>query len=149
MSKIFALIAHFEDWDSSWVVEIGYFTSKKEAEDVKQKWDTFFVNGYDMFYEPDNWNPKDDPYYDHPFYTPDDDEYGLPGTQKFDWIESKAYEDLLTKYESIKHLKEFVIQEFELNKDLFIESPFFNGKKDLVKLMKSHNRDWSINKIIK
>jgi hypothetical protein len=148
MNSIFTVVAHFEDWDSTWFVNIGHFTSKDEAQSVKSKWETFFIKAEDVFLESENWNPKNDPYYDHPFYTPDEVEFGLPGTQKFEWRDSKAYEDILTKFESIRHLKGITIEEFPVNKDFFMDSPFFNGKKDLLKLMKCHNREWSINKII-
>ena len=148
MNKIYNVIAHFEDWDSTWFITVGHFTSEEEAENVKNKWETFFIKSEDIFLEPENWNPKDDAYYEHPFYTQDDIEFGLPGTEKFEWRDSKAYEDLVTKYETIHYFKGIKIEQFDFDKDLFVDSPMFDGKRDLKNLMKAHNREWSINKII-
>jgi hypothetical protein len=149
MVKIWNVVAHFEDWDSTWFVNVGHFNSKEEAEDIKSKWETFFIKSEDIFLEPENWNPKEDAYYEHPFYTTDEQEYGLPGTQKFDWKDSKSYENLVDKFDLIHHFKEIKIEQFDFNTDLFMKSPIFKAKKELLNLIKSHNREWSINKIIK
>jgi len=51
MNSIFTVVAHFEDWDSTWFVNIGHFTSKDEAQSVKSKWETFFIKADDVFLE--------------------------------------------------------------------------------------------------
>jgi hypothetical protein len=149
MSSIFVVSVEFEDWDSHWDITIAQFLSKKLAEDCKNKWEKFFKESQNIFLEPDGWNPKLDEYYNHPYYISDDVEYGLPGTERFEWQDSKAYEDLVTRYDSIRHFKGIRIVKFTLDEDLFLESPFFDNKSELLKILKLHNRDWSINKIIK
>jgi hypothetical protein len=34
MIKIWNVVAHFEDWDSTWFVNVGHFNSEEEAENI-------------------------------------------------------------------------------------------------------------------
>ena len=95
MSSIFVVSVEFEDWDSQWLITIAHFLTKKGADECKNKWENFFKKSQDIFLKPKDWDPKKDEYYDHPYYVSDDVEYGLPGTERFEWEDSKAYEDLV------------------------------------------------------
>lgn len=42
MEKIYSVSASFEDWESSWWIDIGHFGTREEAEAVREKWKSFF-----------------------------------------------------------------------------------------------------------
>lgn len=151
MSKIWQVIANFEDWDSSWSVTIGYFTDKSVAENARDKWDGIFSEVLELLEEPEDWNPRQDEYYQHPYYVKGDTEWGLPGTSTLYWSDSKQFEELLEKYEYVRHLRGFEIDEYELNQDIFLNTPDFTGdvKKPLKDLFNSLDRDWKLKQLTK
>lgn len=149
MSKIWQVTANFEDWESTWFIIIGYFTKKSESIKIKEKWDGIFSEVLKMFEKPEDWDPKSDEYYHHPYYVEDDVEFGLPGTSTLYWENSREYEKLIEKYEFVKHLKGFQIDEFKLDEDVFLQIPDFNGenKKPLKNILLSLERDWKLKQI--
>lgn len=149
MSKIWQVIANFEDWDSSWFVTIGYFTDKSVAENARDKWDSIFSEVLELLEEPEDWDPRQDEYYQHPYYVKGDAEWGLPKTSTLYWSDSKQFEELLEKYEYVRHLKGFQIDEYELNQDIFLNTPDFTGdvKKPLKDLFNSLERDWKLKQL--
>ena len=69
MSKIWQVTANFEDWESTWVLTIGYFTDKSVAEKIRDKWDVIFDGVLEMLEEPEDWD------------------------NEFVWTDSKQYEE--------------------------------------------------------
>jgi hypothetical protein len=149
MNKIWQVTANFEDWESTWFITIGYFTDKLVAEKTRDKWDGIFDEVLKLLDEPEDWNPRQDEYYQHPYYIEGDQEWGLPGTYTLYWTDSKQYEELLEKYEFVRHLKGFQIDEFKLNEDVFLQISDFNGenKKPLKYLLTSLERDWKLKQL--
>lgn len=137
MNKIYRVCAVFEDFESTSFIDVGTFTDKNIAEDIKRKWEHFFKTSEDLFKEPDEWDPESDEWYD----VDDFKKYG------FDWRESFEYQKISSKYGYILKFKEIDIQEIIINKETFINN--FKHQESLEKLMKEFNRDYNINKIIK
>lgn len=149
MSKIWHVIASFEDWDSNWFVTIGHFSDKSNAEKTRDKWDGIFDEILKLLEEPEDWNPRLDEYYDHPYYVEGDSECGLPGTYSLYWTESKQYVDLLDKYEFVTFLKGIQIEELVLDEDILIKGPDFTGekRKDLKLKLIELERDWKLKRL--
>ena len=133
MNKIWQVTANFEDWESTWFITIGYFTDKLVAENTRDKWDGIFSDVLELLEEPEDWDPILDDYYE-------EDESSLY------WTESRQYEELLEKYEFVKHLNGFQIDEFELNQDIFLKTTS-DMKKPLKDLLSSLDRDWKLKQL--
>lgn len=149
MSKIWQVTADFEDWETTWFITIGYFTDKDQAEKIRDKWDGIFSEVLELFDEPEDWDPRQDKYYQHPYYVKGDPEWGLPETSTLYWSDSKQYEELLEKYEFVKNLKGLQIEEYVLNQDIFLNIPDLTGdmRKPLKDLLTSLERDWKLKQL--
>lgn len=64
MNKIYRVCVVFEDFESTTFIEVGTFTDKYIAENIKKKWEHFFKTSEDLFKEPDEWDLKSDEWYD-------------------------------------------------------------------------------------
>jgi hypothetical protein len=125
MSKIWQVTANFEDWESTWVLTIGYFTDKSVAEKIRDKWDVIFDGVLEMLEEPEDWD------------------------NEFVWTDSKQYEELLEKYEFVRHLKEFQIEEYKLDQDMFLTNPNITSfmKPPLKSILTTLERDWKLKQL--
>ena len=132
MSKIWQVTANFEDWETTWFITIGYFTNKIEARKIRDKWDGIFYEVLKLLEEPEGWNHRTDEYYNQ---------------ETLYWTESKQYEELLEKYEFVKHLKGFQIDEYKLNQDMFLNITELTIKKPLKNLLTSLERDWKLKQL--
>jgi hypothetical protein len=125
MSKIWQVTANFEDWESTWVLTIGYFTDKSVAEKIRDKWDVIFDGVLEMLEEPEDWD------------------------NEFVWTDSNQYEELLEKYEFVRHLKGFQIEEYKLDQDMFLTNPNITSfmKKSLKNILTTLERDWKLKQL--
>lgn len=125
MSKIWQVTANFEDWESTWVLTIGYFTDKSVAEKIRDKWDVIFDGVLEMLEEPEDWN------------------------NEFVWTDSNQYDELLEKYEFVRHLKGFQIEEYKLDQDMFLTNPNITSfmKKPLKNILTTLERDWKLKQL--
>lgn len=151
MSKIWQVTANFEDWESTWFITIGYFTDIEQAEKTRDKWNGIFDDVLELLEEPEDWNPRQDEYYQHPYYVKGDPEWNLPDTFTLYWTDSKQYEELFEKYEFVKYLKGFQIDEYKLDEDVFLKIPHLTGenRKPLKDLLTSLDRDWKLKQLTK
>lgn len=131
MDNIYIVRSHFENYEStSWKI-IGLFIDKKLAEEIAKKWKDFYEEKmYNIFNEPKDWKP-----------TSDDLEYGG------EWQDSVEYSQRIVRYAEIMDFREIVIEDFELDKDRYLEDPYLN--EDLLSLMTQWDRNHKLEKIIK
>jgi len=141
MINCWQVVAYFDDHSSSWFETIGYFDSLDKAEEMKSKWQDFFRKSKSLFKQPQDWIAEEDPYY--PQYQ--------EKTIDFDWHESKQFEIICDNYDLIDYFGHIDIIELRLGLDIFGSSPTFTGdeKKYLRALIKNHNRDYKLNKLLK
>ena len=132
MSKVWKVDA-FYDTDSGFEINtIGFFTDIEVAYSTKEKWEEFHEVSMSIFNEPDGWNPKNDDWYE------DDFRYG------FEWEDSYQYSILRDKYKKLLNFREIFIEEWDLNKDIYISSQ----KDDIEYLAIQFNRDYELGKIL-
>lgn len=148
MAKIWQVVAEFDDWDSNMFVNVGFFSRKTAAESVRKKWEKVFeMARVSLESPPENWDPRQDEYYRHPYYLVDDVEYGLPGTYKFDWRESKLYHDLLEKYEYVKFFAGIKVHDFEVDRDMMLVENSGPVRGALRKMLASLEREYKLGEI--
>jgi hypothetical protein len=125
MSDLWQVTANFEDLESIWVLTIGYFTDKLEAEKIREKWDVIFDEVLKMLEEPENWNSE------------------------LIWTDSNQYGELLEKYEFVRHLKGFQIEEYKLDQDVFLTNSNITSfmKKPLKNILTTLERDWKLKQL--
>ncbi len=128
--KIYLVQANYDDYESSWSKIIGIFDSIDVAEKHKQKWDNFYNINKSIFDEPKNWKPNltdgDE----------DDDE----------WMESREYWSLKSKYDDIFQFNSVSIDELSTNIDLFLDNEFITDA--MKELLIQYNRDYKIKEIL-
>ena len=125
MSDLWQVTANFEDLESTWFLTIGYFTDKLEAEKIRDKWDVIFDGVLEMLEEPEDWNSE------------------------LIWTDSNQYDELLEKYEFVRHLKGFQIEEYKLDQDIFLTNPNITSfmKKPLKNILTTLERDWKLKQL--
>lgn len=132
MSKVWKVDA-FYDTDSGFEINtIGLFTDIESANYVIEKWLKFHEVSMTIFNEPDGWNPKSDKWYS------EDPRCG------FEWQDSYQYDILKDKYKKLLYFREIFIEEWDLDKDIYINSQ----KDDIEYLAIQFNRDYELNKIL-
>ena len=134
MDKIYMVRSYFEDYESSRWQIIGLFTDKNLADETAKKWEDFYEEKqYSIFNEPKDWKPtKEDLSYDEDCV----------------WQESSEYSDRVGKYGDVMDFKEIEVEEFDLNKDMSLNSnPITN--EHLLSLMTQWDRNHKLEKIIK
>ena len=133
MDKIYLVRSYFEDYDSSnWQI-IGLFTDKKIADDTATKWKDFYEQKkYSVFNEPKNWKPSEE-----------DLSYDI----NCSWQESIEYSKRTEQYSEILIFKDIEVEEYDLNKDMSLNSPWLNEY--MLSLMTQWDRNHKLEKIIK
>jgi hypothetical protein len=119
--KLYKVEASFDDYDSFYYITICLCSDKENAEDLKNKWETFFSEKKALLKEPEGWD-------------------------KEDWFDSEEYHDLLYEYKEINKFQNIEIFELDLNKEVFLQN--FPYSEKLTRLMKEFDRNWKLNKII-
>lgn len=133
MSKIYMVRAYFEDFESSRWQIIGLFTDELMAKECAKKWEDFYVSKQSLFDEPKNWNPKNDDWYDEYF-------------EEISWRDSAEYHKRISDYGDIINFKDIEIEEFDLNRDLHLNSNIVN--ESLMSLMVQWDRNHKLEKIV-
>jgi len=124
MDKIYVVTISFEDWESSSFNTIGFFSDKKSAEEVKEKWEDFFE-----FQDKEIFNlPRD-----------------LNGNFENDDIEDEWY-SRASKYEQIRSYSGVTIEEFPFNTDIFVKQTQM-WSKEMQSLVRQWERDYKLKKI--
>jgi len=133
MDKIYLVRSYFEDYDSSnWQI-IGLFTDRKIADDTATKWKDFYEQKrYSVFNEPKNWKPSEE-----------DLSYDI----NCSWQESIEYSKRTEQYSEILIFKDIEVEEYDLNKDMSLNSPWLNEY--MLSLMTQWDRNHKLEKIIK
>ena len=133
MDKIYLVRSYFEDYDSSnWQI-IGLFTDKKIADDTAKKWKDFYEQKrYSVFNEPKGWKPSEE-----------DLSYDIDCS----WQESIEYSKRTEQYSEILIFKDIEVEEYDLNKDMLLNSPWLNEY--MLSLMTQWDRNHKLEKIIK
>ena len=115
MEKIYTIRIWFQDHDSIWSIDAGTFNNIIEAENILNKWKSFFEHHKQAFKEvnkEDDWDK---------------------------WFE------LSLKYGKIENYDNIEIVEAYLNKDMFIENFVNFGTPDSLKnMIKEWDRDYKI-----
>lgn len=146
---LYKVYARFDHFESTSFVDIGIFTDKCIAKNIKEKWEHFFKTSYEnLFKMPDGWDPKSDDWYEYWFNE------GLEADIKdiskdsyeFYWKDSSEYQKISMEYNYIKDFMEVHIEEISINKEIFIDQ--FKYKEKLEKLMKEFNRDFKLNNVL-
>jgi hypothetical protein len=139
MDKIYMVMSHFEDFESTRWQTIGLFTDKNLADETAKKWKEFYEEKIYIFNEPKDWKPSDE---DLSLIL-----NGYGSDEDFSWQESLEYSNRVSKYSDVMDFKEIKVEEFDLNKDISLNNLFTNEY--LLSLMTQWDRNYKLEKIIK
>jgi hypothetical protein len=139
MDKIYMVMSHFEDFESTRWQTIGLFTDKNLADETAKKWKEFYEEKIYIFNEPKDWKPSDEDLSNML--------NGYGSDEDFSWQESLEYSNRVSKYSDVMDFKEIKVEEFDSNKDISLNNLFTNEY--LLSLMTQWDRNYKLEKIIK
>ncbi len=124
MDEIYIVTICFEDFESTTLVDAGFFSSEKEAEEVKEKWERFFEENRKKIFDIPRFN----------------------GEFESDEAEDEHY-SRLAKYEPLHSYSGISIEKRRFGIDEFAANSESRSK-EMQAMIMSWERDYRISKIV-
>jgi uncharacterized protein (DUF1697 family) len=124
MDEIYIVTICFEDFESTTLVDAGFFSSEKEAEEVKEKWERFFEENRKKIFDIPRFN----------------------GEFESDEAEDEHY-SRLAKYEPLHSYSGISIEKRRFGVDEFAANSESRSK-EMQAMIMSWERDYRISKIV-